>query len=145
MKKLTFKEYSKLNTQDSKFYIKLVEYGYIDIYQYETLSDMKKLLKMNFHSYNPNFKLIGIRKTDKPLNDKLFKEKENSNDILTLQQDNSKKLKISIERRILEEYAKKFFNWRTPTMKYESYSERVYALGSSDYDRLITFLHKLGY
>lgn len=67
--------------------------------------------------------------------------KENTNDILTLQQDNSKKLKVSVERIALERYAKMFFNWKTPTKKHKTISERVFALGSTDYDKFIEFLY----
>lgn len=67
--------------------------------------------------------------------------KENTNDILTLQQDNSEKLKVSVERVALERYAKIFFNWRTSTKKYKTISERVFALGSTDYDNFIEFLY----
>lgn len=66
---------------------------------------------------------------------------KNNTEILTLQQDNSEKLKVSVERLALERYAKMFFNWRTPTKKHKTISERVFALGSTDYDKFIEFLY----
>lgn len=44
----------------------------------------------------------------------------------------------------VEMYAKKYFNWRTPT-KYNSYLDRLYAQGSSKYDAFINYLIRLGY
>lgn len=52
------------------------------------------------------------------------------------------RIKINISQSMLEFYAKCFFNWRTPTKKYKTISERVFALGSTEYDNLIEYIAK---
>lgn len=63
----------------------------------------------------------------------------------TLTQDNSNKISITATVNDIEYHAKMFFNWRTPTKRYNSIIDRVYGLGSTDYDALIKHMYNLGY
>ena len=63
----------------------------------------------------------------------------------TLRQDNSNKLSITATVYDIEYHAKMFFNWKTSTKRYNSILDRVYGLGSTDYDALIKYMHDLGY
>ena len=50
------------------------------------------------------------------------------------------RIEISVSRDEVEYYAKELFNWRSATKRYNSIVERVFSLGSRDYDRLIEFI-----
>ena len=50
------------------------------------------------------------------------------------------RIEITVSRDELEYYAKQLFNWRCATKRYNSIVERVFFLGSRDYDRLIEFI-----
>ena len=63
----------------------------------------------------------------------------------TLIQDNSDKLSIRANINDIEYHAKMFFNWRSSTKRYDSIIDRVYSLGSTDYDKLIKYMYDLGY
>lgn len=71
--------------------------------------------------------------------------------MITLTMDNGscndfKKISINFEHvETIEELAKSYFNWRTPTKKYKSIYERLLSIGSSRYDAFILYCHKLGY
>lgn len=71
--------------------------------------------------------------------------------MITLTMDNGscndfKKISINFESvETVEELAKRYFNWRTPTKKYKSIYERLLSIGSSRYDAFILYCHKLGY
>lgn len=71
--------------------------------------------------------------------------------MITLTMDNGscndfKKISINFEHvETIEELAKSYFNWRTPTKKYKSIYERLLSIGSSRYDEFILYCHKLGY
>lgn len=52
------------------------------------------------------------------------------------------RIKITISQGSLEYYAKELFKWRSATKRYNSIAERVFSLGSRDYDRLIEFIAK---
>ena len=51
-----------------------------------------------------------------------------------------KRVEISVSHDEVEYYAKDLFKWRSATKRYNSIVERVFSLGSSDYDRLIEFI-----
>ena len=63
----------------------------------------------------------------------------------TLIQDNSDKLSIEASINDIEYHAKMFFNWRSSTKRYGSIIDRVYGLGSTNYDRFIKHMYDLGY
>ena len=50
------------------------------------------------------------------------------------------RVEISVSHDEVEYYAKDLFKWRSATKRYNSIVERVFSLGSSDYDRLIEFI-----
>lgn len=64
---------------------------------------------------------------------------------IKLSQDNNWRNKynkrgITIDRQTLEYELKSFFNWRTPTKKFNTFRQRYFNLGSTDYDRFINHL-----
>lgn len=63
----------------------------------------------------------------------------------TLRQDNASKLSITANVDDIEYHAKQLFKWRSSTKRYNSIIDRVYGLGSSDYDKLIKYMYDLGY
>lgn len=63
----------------------------------------------------------------------------------TLIQDNSDKLSIRASVNDIEYHAKMFFNWRSSTKQYSSIIDRVYSLGSTNYDKFIKYMYELGY
>lgn len=71
--------------------------------------------------------------------------------MITLTMDNGscndfKKISINFEHvETIEELAKSYFNWRTPTKKYKSIYDRLLSIGSKRYDEFILYCHKLGY
>ena len=50
------------------------------------------------------------------------------------------RVEISVSHDDLVYYAKQLFKWRSSTIRYNSIVERVFSLGSRDYDRLIEFI-----
>lgn len=52
------------------------------------------------------------------------------------------RIEITVTYSEVEYYAKELFKWRSATKRYNSIVERVFSLGSSDYDRLIEFIAK---
>ena len=50
------------------------------------------------------------------------------------------RIEITVSYGELEYYAKDLFKWRSATKRYNSIVERVFSLGSRDYDRLIEFI-----
>lgn len=50
------------------------------------------------------------------------------------------RIEITVSHDEVDYYAKQLFKWRSATKKYNSIVERVFSLGSSDYDRLIEFI-----
>ena len=50
------------------------------------------------------------------------------------------RVEITVSHDEVEYYAKDLFKWRSATKRYNSIVERVFSLGSSDYDRLIEFI-----
>ena len=63
----------------------------------------------------------------------------------TLTQDNSNKLSITTSVYNIEYHAKMFFGWKSSTKRYNSIIDRVYSLGSADYDKFIKYMYELGY
>lgn len=55
------------------------------------------------------------------------------------------KLAVEITEMEIENEAKRFFGWRSATKRYNSISNRVKGLGSSEYDRFILHLNISGY
>ena len=51
-----------------------------------------------------------------------------------------KRVEISVSHDDLVYYAKQVFKWRSSTKRYNSIVERVFSLGSRDYDILIEFI-----
>lgn len=52
------------------------------------------------------------------------------------------RVEVTVSHNQLEIYAKEFFNWRGATKHYKSVTDRVFSLGSRDYDNLIEFIAK---
>ena len=52
------------------------------------------------------------------------------------------RVEITVSSDELEYYAMNFFNWRGATKRYNSVVDRVFSLGSTDYDNLIEFMAK---
>ena len=50
------------------------------------------------------------------------------------------RIKITVSHDELEYHAKQLFKWRSSTKRYNTIVERVFSLGSRDYDRLIEFI-----
>lgn len=50
------------------------------------------------------------------------------------------RIEITVSHDEVDYYAKQLFKWRSATKQYNSIVERVFSLGSSDYDRLIEFM-----
>ena len=50
------------------------------------------------------------------------------------------RVEITVSHDDLVYYAKQVFKWRSSTKRYNSIVERVFSLGSRDYDRLIEFI-----
>ena len=50
------------------------------------------------------------------------------------------RVEITVSLDEVEYYAKQLFKWRSSTKRYNSIVERVFSLGSRDYDRLIEFI-----
>ena len=50
------------------------------------------------------------------------------------------RIEITVSRDELEYYAKQLFNWRCATKRYNSIADRVFSLGSMEYDTLIEFI-----
>ena len=69
MRKLSYEEF--VNTSASKGYsalfLKHVELGNVDMYEYSSFSGLRRLVKLGMISYDGQNKLFGVRKTDKPL------------------------------------------------------------------------------
>ena len=59
--------------------------------------------------------------------------------LITLQQDNHDKIKVSISEQDLEREIKAIKRWRKNAV------EKFYKLGSSEYDKIIERLHLKGY
>ena len=52
---------------------------------------------------------------------------------------------VNVNESLLQFECRNFFNWRTSTKKYNSYAERVNALGSHKRDKFIAYLSTKGY
>lgn len=59
---------------------------------------------------------------------------------IVLQQDNHEKLKVSVSENTLIKEIKMYFRWRKGNM-----IERLYKIGSHDYDKFIELLSRKGY
>ena len=120
----------------------IAELEYIDGYIDLTIFDIKSI---------DNSYYAEVETTDDVEN--AIKKYSNLGDqkMITLTMDNGscndfKKISINFEHvETIEELAKSYFNWRTPTKKYKSIYERLLSIGSSRYDEFILYCHKLGY
>ena len=117
----------------------IAELEYIDGYIDLTIFDIKSI---------DNSYYAEVETTDDVEN--AIKKYSNLGDqkMITLTMDNGscndfKKISINVET--IEELAKSYFNWRTPTKKYKSIYERLLSIASSRYDEFILYCHKLGY
>lgn len=59
--------------------------------------------------------------------------------------DNESKRKVTIEIAILTYEIKRYFKWLSPTKRYNTFVDRLFALGSHEYDKFINYLIKKGY
>lgn len=59
--------------------------------------------------------------------------------------DNGSKRSVRIDKKTLTYEVRSYFNWRTPTKRYNTFIERFYGLGSYDYDNFINHLIRKGY
>ncbi len=67
--------------------------------------------------------------------------------MITLSKDNDFTVKrdVQIDRDTLIYELKRYFNWKSPTKRYNTFIERFYGLGTTQYDKFINHLIKLGY
>lgn len=59
------------------------------------------------------------------------------NGLITLQQDNSDKIRVTTTRAEVERTCKRVLGWRTPTKRYTSIHNRFMNTGSSNFDKVI--------
>ena len=72
------------------------------------------------------------------------------NNKIKLTQDNNwnnkyNKRGLTIDKNILEYELKRYFKWRTPTKKFNTFTQRLFSLGSTEYDNFINYLINKGY
>ena len=70
-------------------------------------------------------------------------------DKITLQADNriikGQRPTVKTSRQVIEQEAKKFFNWRGSTKRYDSVFDRVMGQGSSSFDDFVVYMVEQGY
>lgn len=69
MRKLYYEEFISMEASKeyAPLFLKHVELGNIEMYEYSSFSGLKRLVEMGMISYDQHNKLLGVRMTDKPL------------------------------------------------------------------------------